>query len=136
MRPIWFEFPKEEKHFEEEKAWMVGHALLVRAVVEKDTYNVNVELPSGEDKDPLTLFVALDRGGNAKGNVYLDDGATHDYKQGAFVVADFAYNTTSNDEAEFTGQPAADSGKYETETWIERIEVRGVERTPAKVSEW
>ncbi|KAK6045204.1 hypothetical protein COOONC_17291 [Cooperia oncophora] len=161
MRPIWFEFPKEEKLFDEEKAWMVGHALLVRAVVEKDTYNVNVELPSGEDKstrwydwetgterpsglsyvdapithipvfqrggtivptwqrirrasilmlqDPLTLFVALDRGGNAK-------------------------STTSNDEAEFTGQPAADSGKYETETWIERIEVRGVERTPAKVS--
>lgn len=34
---------------------MVGDALLVRAVVEKDTYNVNVDLPSGDDK--VTIVV-------------------------------------------------------------------------------
>ncbi|VDO07741.1 unnamed protein product [Haemonchus placei] len=51
MRPVWFEFPEEEKFFEEEKVWMVGHALLVRAVVEKDSFNVNVELPVGRDKN-------------------------------------------------------------------------------------
>lgn len=186
MRPIWFEFPAEEKFFEEEKAWMVGDALLVRAVVEKDTYNVNVDLPSGDDKstrwydwetgverpsgasyidapidfvpvfqrggtivptwqrirraaslmiqDPLTLFVALDRSGNAKGRAYLDDGATFDYKKGVFVSVEMEYRTTSANEAEITGEPTADSGKYETETWIERIEVRGLDRTPHNVS--
>ncbi|KAK5979750.1 Neutral alpha-glucosidase AB [Trichostrongylus colubriformis] len=85
-------------------------------------------------QDPLTLFVALDNAGHAKGNVYLDDGATHNYKQGTFVSAEMIYNTVAVNEAEITGQPAADSGKYETETWIERIEVRGLERTPSKVS--
>ncbi|VDK55422.1 unnamed protein product [Cylicostephanus goldi] len=48
MRPIWFEFPKEQKFFDYEKAWMVGNALLVHPVVEKDTYSVNVDLPAGE----------------------------------------------------------------------------------------
>lgn len=42
--------------------------------------------------------------------------------------------TTSANEAEITGEPTADSGKYETETWIERIEVRGLDRTPHNVS--
>nr|CDJ92585.1 unnamed protein product [Haemonchus contortus] len=186
MRPVWFEFPEEEKFFEEEKVWMVGHALLVRAVVEKDTFNVNVELPVGKDKnirwyewesgaekqpgslyvdapidqipvfqrggtiiptwqrirraaslmvqDPLTLFVALDRSDHANGSVYLDDGATHFYKHGMFVSAEMVYNTISNNEAEIVGQPTADSGKYETETWIERIIVRGLKRTPTNVT--
>ncbi|RCN40635.1 glycosyl hydrolase, family 31 [Ancylostoma caninum] len=186
MRPIWFEFPNEEKHFEQDKAWMVGNALLVHPVVEKDTYNVNVDLPFGEDKgtrwyewetgverpagssyvdvpithipvfqrggtiiptwyrirraaslmiqDPLTFYVALDRDGYAKGNVYLDDGATHDYKKGAFVSTEVEYKTGSPTESIIYGQPTSDSGKYETETWIERIVVRGLDRTPTNVS--
>ncbi|WKY11654.1 hypothetical protein Q1695_003321 [Nippostrongylus brasiliensis] len=203
MRPIWYEFPTEEKHFAEEKArflayfklivfarpyeaWMVGDALLVRPVVDKDTYNINVDLPAGDDRstrwyewetgverssganyvdvpifnvpvfqrggtivptwqrirraaslmiqDPLTLFVALDRNDHAKGSVYLDDGATHNYKQGSFVSVDVEYKSVSAAEAQIVGQPTADSGTYETETWIERIEVRGLNRTPRSVS--
>ncbi|EPB70041.1 glycosyl hydrolase, family 31 [Ancylostoma ceylanicum] len=152
MRPIWYEFPNEEKHFEQEKvgkefavillpllfalfqAWMVGNALLVHPVVEKDTFNVNVDLPFGEDKDPLTFYVALDRDGHAKGSVYLDDGATHDYKNGAFVSTEVEYKTESATESVIYGQPTSDSGKYETEAWIERIVVRGLDRTPTNVS--
>ncbi|KAJ1349300.1 hypothetical protein KIN20_004792 [Parelaphostrongylus tenuis] len=147
MRPIWFEFPDEESYFEEEKAWMVGSALLVRPVVEKDTYSVKVDLPTQQDKktrwydwesgvertagvshvdvpithvpvfqrggtiipcwerirrastlmiqDPLTLFIALDEAGYAKGSVYIDDGATHDYKAGAYISAEMEYKTES-----------------------------------------
>lgn len=42
-------------------------------------------------QDPLTLFVALDRSGNAKGRAYLDDGATFDYKKGVFVSVEMEY---------------------------------------------
>ncbi|KAK6755670.1 hypothetical protein RB195_014197 [Necator americanus] len=185
MRPVWFEFPDEEKHFEQDKAWMVGSALLVHPVVEKDTYNVNVDLPHGDDKtrwyewetgiersagpsyvdvpithipvfqrggtiiptwqrvrraaslmiqDPLTLYVALDRNGNAKGSVYLDDGVTHDYKKGVFISAEMQYKVKSSTESTIYGQPSPDSGSYETEAWIERIVVRGLDRIPANVS--
>lgn len=186
MRPIWYEFPGEEKYFEEDKAWMIGNALLVRPVVEKDTYYINVDLPLDEDKsvrwfewetgiekspgpsyidapithvpvfqrggtivptwqrirraaslmiqDPLTLFVALDQNHSAQGKIYLDDGATHEYKKGIFLSANVEYSTKSAVEAVISGQPTTDSGKYETETWIERVEVRGLDRTPKNIS--
>ncbi|VDM59230.1 unnamed protein product [Angiostrongylus costaricensis] len=168
MRPIWFEFPNEENLYEEEKAWMVGSALLVRPVVEKDTYSVKIVLPTEQNKktrwfdwesgiertagvlhvdvpithvpvfqrggtiipswqrirrastlmiqDPLTLFIALDGKGYAKGSVYLDDGATHDYMKGAYISAEIEYNS------------------FETETWIERIEVQGLAHAPHNIS--
>ncbi|PIO66949.1 glycosyl hydrolase, family 31 [Teladorsagia circumcincta] len=154
MRPVWYEFPTEEKFFEEEKStrWYEWESGMERpsgsSYVDAPITHIPVFQRGGTIiptwqrirraaslmvQDPLTLFVALDRAGNAKGRVYLDDGATHDYKQGAFVSAEMAYNTTSTNEAEISGQPAPDGGKYETETWIERIEVRGLERTPKKV---
>ncbi|VDL81127.1 unnamed protein product [Nippostrongylus brasiliensis] len=186
MRPIWYEFPTEEKFFAEDKAWMVGDALLVRPVVDKDSYSVSVDLPAGDDEktrwydwesgverpsgpnyidvridevpvfqrggtivptwqrirrasslmlhDPITLFVALDDSGAAKGSIYLDDGTTHNYKEGQYLFAEVEYRSLSSSEAEIVGQPTADSGNYETETWIERIEVRGLNRTPQKMS--
>ncbi|WKY09445.1 hypothetical protein Q1695_002089 [Nippostrongylus brasiliensis] len=186
MRPIWYEFPTEEKYFAEDKAWMVGDALLVRPVVDKDSYSVSVDLPAGDDEktrwydwesgverpsgptnidvgidevpvfqrggtivptwqrirrasslmlhDPITLFVALDDSGAAKGSIYLDDGTTHNYREGQYLFAEVEYRSLSTNEAEIVGQPTADSGNFETETWIERIEVRGLNRTPQKMS--
>ncbi|KHJ85175.1 hypothetical protein OESDEN_15103 [Oesophagostomum dentatum] len=85
-------------------------------------------------QDPITLYVALDRSGYAKGNIYLDDGATHEYKKGIYVSTEVEYKTESSTEAIIYGQPTSDSGKYETETWLERVVVRGLERTPKNVS--
>ncbi|KHJ82293.1 glycosyl hydrolase, family 31, partial [Oesophagostomum dentatum] len=79
MRPIFFEFPNEEKHFEEEKAWMVGNALLVRPVVDKDTYNVNVDLPGGESNfSKGTRWYEWESGvERAPGSTYVDVPITH-----------------------------------------------------------
>ncbi|VDL68087.1 unnamed protein product [Nippostrongylus brasiliensis] len=87
--------------------------------------------------DPITLFVALDDSGAAKGSTYLDDGTTHNYKEGKYLFAEVEYrweSSLSSNKAEIVGQPTADSGNFETETWIERIEVRGLNRTPRKMS--
>lgn len=42
-------------------------------------------------EDPYTLFVALNHAGHADGEVYIDDTATHDYKQNQFAKAKFEY---------------------------------------------
>lgn len=55
MRPIWYEFPEEESLFAEEKEWMLGSALLVRPVVEKDATSASVTFPS----DNVLLFIPL-----------------------------------------------------------------------------
>ncbi|CAI5451399.1 unnamed protein product [Caenorhabditis angaria] len=176
MRPLFYEFPNDDSILEEQKQWMVGSDLLVRAVVEKDTYNVQVNLPTSErwydwvvgnevksgyfdapiDKipvfqrggsiiptwqrirraaplmkdDPLTLFVALNSDGNAKGQVYLDDGKTHDYQKELYVRASFVYKNEGK-RATILGEHIG--GKLEAKNWIERIVVRGVAESPKKV---
>ncbi|CAB3397715.1 unnamed protein product [Caenorhabditis bovis] len=183
MRPLFYEFENDESVLEEQKQWMVGSDLLVRPVLEKDTYNVKVELPKGDKKnvrwyewvsgiehfeasayvdapidfvpvfqrggsiiptwqrirrsaylmkdDPLTLFVALDSDGNAKGEVYLDDGKTHSYRNDEFVRANFTFVTTSPTTASIVGEHV--DGKYAAKNWIERIVVRGIESSPKSV---
>ncbi|KAF2179891.1 glycoside hydrolase family 31 protein [Zopfia rhizophila CBS 207.26] len=42
--------------------------------------------------DPFTLIVVLDKDGNAEGSIYLDDGETFDYKQGAYIHRRFSFS--------------------------------------------
>ena len=46
--------------------------------------------------DPLTLVVALGRDGNAEGSLYLDDGDSFDYEQGAFIHRQFTFEANAN----------------------------------------
>uniref|UniRef100_A0A1I7UN54 Glucosidase II subunit alpha n=1 Tax=Caenorhabditis tropicalis TaxID=1561998 RepID=A0A1I7UN54_9PELO len=183
MRPLFYEFENDDTLLEEQKQWMVGNGILVRSVVEKDTFNVQVKLPRGDHRterwyewvsgaevkgesiyvdapitftpvyqrggtiiptwqrirrsaslmrdDPLTLFVALNSDGSSKGEVYLDDGQTHDYQNGQFVKASFNYKTESKSAAVLEGEHI--DGKYDCKNWIERVVVRGVESSPKKV---
>ncbi|KAH7071240.1 glycosyl hydrolases family 31-domain-containing protein [Paraphoma chrysanthemicola] len=43
--------------------------------------------------DPFTLVVVLDKDGNASGTLYLDDGETFDYQQGAFIHRRFDFDS-------------------------------------------
>lgn len=43
--------------------------------------------------DPFTLTVALDKTGNARGELYLDDGVSYDHESGAFVWREFTAGT-------------------------------------------
>ncbi|KAF1848001.1 glycoside hydrolase family 31 protein [Cucurbitaria berberidis CBS 394.84] len=42
--------------------------------------------------DPFTLVVVLDKAGDAEGTLYLDDGETFDYQQGAFIHRQFSFD--------------------------------------------
>ncbi|GMT11345.1 hypothetical protein PFISCL1PPCAC_2642, partial [Pristionchus fissidentatus] len=187
MRPVFYEFPKEEAFFDTQNAWMVGSALLVHPVVEEGASSVKVQLPANDgDKparwfdfhsgapraagdhsidaplydaptpvwqrggsivptwqrvrrsawlmraDPLTLIVALDANGAAKGSVYMDDAKTHAYREGEqFVEATMEYKSTSSASATFTSTP---TGKFAAKNWIERIDIRGVHSHPSSIT--
>lgn len=42
--------------------------------------------------DPFTLVVVLGKDGNAQGTLYLDDGETFDYRQGAYIHRRFSFD--------------------------------------------
>lgn len=46
--------------------------------------------------DPLTLVVVLGNSGDAEGTLYLDDGESFDYEQGAFIHRRFAYQSSTS----------------------------------------
>ncbi|ULT90933.1 hypothetical protein L3Y34_008908 [Caenorhabditis briggsae] len=81
--------------------------------------------------DPLTLFVALNSEGNSKGEIYMDDGQTHDYQSGKFVKASFTYKKESSTTAVLEGEHVG--GNFAAKNWVERVVVRGVESSPKKV---
>ena len=65
--------------------------------------------------DPFTLVVVLDKDGNAEGELYLDDGETFDYQQGAYLHRRFAFNAPTHaltSVSLVTGTPGAKSAAY------------------------
>lgn len=84
--------------------------------------------------DPLTLTIALDQNGSASGKVYLDDGHSFDYTDGAFIHRQFTFESSrrgwvlSSAEVE-QGASYADGD----EIMIERVQVLGLKQAPKEV---
>ncbi|CAF0994522.1 unnamed protein product [Adineta steineri] len=79
--------------------------------------------------DPITLVIALDRNHEAKGELYMDDGYTYDYKHKRQMIYRrfiFKNNELHSKTLDFTG-------KFETDAWIERILIFGYPKNPKKV---
>ncbi|XP_053575926.1 neutral alpha-glucosidase AB isoform X2 [Bombina bombina] len=71
--------------------------------------------------DPFTLYVALDLQGEARGELYLDDGHTFNYEQNEFLYRGFTYS-----QGELTSSSLEPQGVFKTPSWIERIIILGV----------
>lgn len=41
--------------------------------------------------DPYTLIVCLDKNGEAKGTLYMDDEKSYEYRQGKYLYVEFIY---------------------------------------------
>lgn len=46
--------------------------------------------------DPITLVVVIGNSGDAEGTLYLDDGESFDYKEGAYVHRRFQYQSATS----------------------------------------
>jgi len=82
-------------------------------------------------EDPVSLVVALDAGGRAKGRLYLDDGKSFGYREGASIYVEFVWDNGKM-EAKMVHPPG-----METAVWLERVTVIGAAPAsgPARVSQ-
>lgn len=70
-------------------------------------------------QDPITLVVAPDRAGLAKGRLYLDDGQSFQYRNGARLYMEFTW-----DNGKLESKMVTPPG-LETSVWLERVLVLG-----------
>jgi len=82
-------------------------------------------------EDPVSLVVALDAGGRAKGRLYLDDGKSFGYREGVSIYVEFVWDNGKM-EAKMVHPPG-----METAVWLERVTVIGAAPAsgPARVSQ-
>ncbi|EON62961.1 alpha 1,3-glucosidase [Coniosporium apollinis CBS 100218] len=67
--------------------------------------------------DPFTLVVVLDSQGNAEGSLYLDDGESFDYQQGAHIHRRFSFDAQTKS---LTSTDAATKGP-KTAEWLKKM---------------
>ena len=104
-------------------------------------------------RDPFTLKVALSQSGNARGELYLDDGESYDHREGNFVWREFVAESTkktvtisSKDLASKNPDRAVDGVELATYKGgnafantlngvrVERVVVLGLKNKPSKVT--
>ncbi|EXB31245.1 Neutral alpha-glucosidase AB [Morus notabilis] len=154
-RPLWMEFPSDKATFSNDEAFMVGNSLLVQGIYTEGSTTHKLEATeetvpafqrSGtiiprKDRfrrsstqmvnDPYTLVIALNSSQKAEGEVYIDDGKSFAFTQGAYIHRRFVYadgKLTSLNVA-----PAALGGaQFSSECVIERIIVLGHSGVPKR----
>ncbi|KAF1817541.1 glycoside hydrolase family 31 protein [Eremomyces bilateralis CBS 781.70] len=79
--------------------------------------------------DPITLVVVLGKSGDAEGSLYLDDGETFDYQQGAHIHRTFRYEASTglltSEDISDRGSKTASYLKSMSHVRVERIVVVG-----------
>lgn len=173
-RPLWMEFPGDEKSFSNDEAFMVGNGLLVQGIYTERAKHVSVYLPGDEswydlrsgfaykggqthkyevsedsvpsfqragtiiprkdrlrrsstqmENDPYTLVISLNSSQAAEGELYIDDGKSFEFKQGAFIHRRFTFSkgklTSSN-----AAPSSAENDRFSSECTVERIILLGL----------
>ncbi|XP_075556387.1 glucosidase 2 subunit alpha isoform X7 [Dermacentor variabilis] len=79
--------------------------------------------------DPYTLQVALPKEGKpAEGTLYIDDGATFDYKKGDLLFLKFKFVDNM-----LTSKILEGPGNFKTKAWVERVVIAGYPTRPSDV---
>lgn len=79
--------------------------------------------------DPYTLQVALPKEGKpAEGTLYIDDGATFDYKKGDLLYLKFKFADNT-----LTSEILEGPGDFKTKAWLERVVIAGYPTRPSDV---
>lgn len=83
--------------------------------------------------DPLTLIIALDKNGNAQGDLYIDDGRSFAFQRGQYAYKKFTFSSKEGVLESTTGilpnMPSVDL-TYTSEVVIDRIVVLGLQGGP------
>ena len=75
--------------------------------------------------DPVTLIIALNKQNEARGALYLDDGATFNYRtKSEFSLVEFVYY-----KGKLTGHLKSRPG-FECKSWLEKVVIYGLSSVP------
>lgn len=77
--------------------------------------------------DPYTIVVCLDKNKEANGTLYADDEKSYEYRKGNYIYTQFEFKDTV-----LSYSYVGERGNFQTPSWIERIVVAGLGRTPKK----
>eukprot|EP01130_Rhizamoeba_saxonica_P014693 TRINITY_DN6435_c0_g1_i1.p1 TRINITY_DN6435_c0_g1~~TRINITY_DN6435_c0_g1_i1.p1 ORF type:complete len:943 (+),score=212.21 TRINITY_DN6435_c0_g1_i1:24-2831(+) len=77
--------------------------------------------------DPYTLQIALDKNNQAKGDIYIDDESSFDYKNDIYSTSHLEFNDLT-----LIAQKSGGSGKFDR--LIERIVIAGLSSSPVSVN--
>ncbi|KAJ6775116.1 ALPHA-GLUCOSIDASE [Salix purpurea] len=137
MRPLWMEFPSDEATFSNDEAFMIGSSLLVQGIYTEGKKYASVYLPGKElwkdrlrrsstqmVKDPYTLVIAVNSSQAAEGELYIDDGKSFEFLQGAYIHRRFVFangKLTSINLAPFSSSKS----QFSSKSIIERIILLG-----------
>lgn len=87
-------------------------------------------------KDPFTLWIALDSSGSAEGDLYVDDGHSFAYQRGSYIHRQFSFKgkILTNTAAEPSNAVVTmKAGKLSVSNTIERVVIVGL---PGKQSSY
>ena len=75
--------------------------------------------------DPVTLIVALNKQNEARGTLYMDDGATFNYRtKSEFSLVEFDFS-----QHKLTGHLKSKPG-FQCKSWLERVVIYGLQEAP------
>ncbi|KFB48949.1 AGAP000862-PA-like protein [Anopheles sinensis] len=75
--------------------------------------------------DPYTLTVALDRNGQAKGTLYIDDETSYEYRRGHYLYLQLEYR-----DGVLSSRKIDSTASYPTKSWLERVVLVGLPQEP------
>ncbi|CAH9142941.1 unnamed protein product [Cuscuta epithymum] len=176
-RPLWMEFPGDEKTFTSDDAMMIGSSLLVQGIFTEKAKHISVYLPGDEswyeirsgtaykgglthnlealeetipafqragtiiprkdrfrrsstqmENDPYTLVIALNSSQAAEGEIYIDDGRSFDFQEGAYIHRRFVYSRGTLTSLDLS--PSSVSKKFSSDCTVERIILLGLSAGP------
>ncbi|KFY63167.1 hypothetical protein V496_04145 [Pseudogymnoascus sp. VKM F-4515 (FW-2607)] len=78
--------------------------------------------------DPYTLVVVLDAAGNAKGELYVDDGHTFEFEQGAYIHRSFSLDASTQTLSSVDFEDKKTRGGKEKMAFVKKMAEVSVER--------
>ncbi|XP_077995538.1 neutral alpha-glucosidase AB-like isoform X2 [Glandiceps talaboti] len=79
--------------------------------------------------DPYTLVVALDKDGKAKGDLYIDDGHSFEYKNGKYLFLEFEFS-----DHKLISRPIGYNQQFTTKSWLEKVVILGMRHQPVNAN--
>ncbi|KAL3844798.1 hypothetical protein ACJIZ3_002201 [Penstemon smallii] len=144
-RPLWMEFPADEKTFSNDEAFMVGNGLLVQGIYTQGAKQTSVYLPGDESWYDLKTGTAYKGGAThkfkvsedgipsfqrAEGELYIDDGKSFEFQKGGYIHRRFTFSNGKLTSSNMGPTTTAGDHMFSSECTVERIILLGLSPEP------